>query len=75
MELKQLNAPIRCDMPMCKQKADYGINAHGGLRCRQINICKDCMTKLFELIGGVIIPKSPNNLIIKAVKRRENDAK
>ena len=29
--------------------------------------------KLYEAIGRELVPKSPDNLIKKAVKRREND--
>ncbi len=75
MELKKLNAPIRCDMPMCGRRAVYGISAKGGLRSRQLNICKECLQELYSAIALVIVPKSPDNLIVKAVKRREQNAK
>ena len=75
MELKKLNAPIRCDIPMCGRRAEYSISARGGLRSKQLNICKDCLNKLYSAIALVIVPKSPDNLIVKAVKRREQNAK
>lgn len=76
MKLIKVNALVRCDMPMCNNKANYTITAKGVLRSRQINICKDCLNSLYEEISNEIIPKSPDNMIAKAVKkRRDQDAK
>ena len=75
MKLKKINALVRCDMPMCNNKAAYTITAKGGLRSRQINICKECLKNLYDEISNELVPKSPHNMIAKAVKRREQNAK
>ncbi|NCA67406.1 MAG: hypothetical protein EOM87_05020 [Clostridia bacterium] len=75
MELKKVNTPLRCDMPMCGSRATYSITAKGGLRSRQINICKNCLEALHNAISCELVPKSPDNFIVKAVKRREENAK
>ncbi len=75
MELIKIKALVRCDMPMCSNKAAYAISAKSGLKSRQINICEGCLAELYGAIASIVVPKSPSNLIVKAVKRREEDAK
>ncbi len=75
MELIKIKALIRCDMPMCSSRASYAISAKNGFKSRQINICPTCLAELYRAIASELVPKSPLNLIVKAVKRREEDAK
>ncbi len=75
MELIRVKTLVRCDMPMCNKKASYGITARGGLKSRQINVCPDCLEALYRAIGGEIVPKSPDNMVAQAVKRREENAR
>ena len=78
MELIKLNVPARCDMYLCRNVAAYRI-ATGKkalpsiFGASGIYLCHDCLVKLYEAIGREIVPKSPDNLIKKAVKRRENN--
>jgi len=80
MELVKLNVKARCDMGLCKNIAEYSI-APGGAKAhvpwrREAGgtyICRECLVKLYEAIGKVVVPKSPDNLIKKAIKRREQD--
>ena len=81
MELIKINVATRCDMHLCRNAAKYRVSTgksglshfFGGTG---IYLCHDCLLKLYEAIGKEIVPKSPDNLIKKAVKRREgNEAK
>ena len=81
MELIKLNLNVRCDMGLCRNKAEYSIAgaARAHLPWRReaggIYICHDCLVKLYETLAKVIVPKSPDNLVKKAIKRREKDEK
>ena len=77
MQLEKLNVKSRCDMHLCRNVAEYrvrpgGVSLFGGAG---IYLCRDCLVKLYEAIGRELVPKSPDNLIKKAVKRRENNEK
>jgi len=79
MELIKLNVKARCDMHLCRNLAEYRVSAGGSLPHffgnSGLYLCHDCLVKLYEAIGKEIVPKSPDNLIKKAVKRRETDEK
>ena len=69
MKLIKQNVKVRCDMPMCKNIADYTLIAEEKVSKSNINICKDCMEKLYEAIGHELVPKSPENIIKKHRQR------
>jgi len=80
MELVKLNVRSRCDMHLCRNLAEYRVGSGGGMAhlfgSSGLYLCHDCLVKLYEAIGKELVPKSPDNLIKKAVKRREtNEAK
>ena len=81
MELIKLNVDSRCDMNLCRNRAEYRVaTGKGGLSAvfggAGIYLCRDCLVKLYEAIGKVLVPKSPDNVIKKAIKRREvNESK
>jgi len=80
MELIKLNVKARCDMGLCKNIAEYSISSSGAkahLPWRReaggTYICRECLNELYAAIGRVLVPKSPDNIIKKAVKRREEN--
>lgn len=77
MQLIKLNVKARCDVHLCRNLAEYRIASGGGLPWGKggagIYLCRDCLTALYEAIGREIVPKSPDNLIKRAVKRREEN--
>jgi len=77
MQLEKLNVKSRCDMHLCRNAAEYRVRSGGAslFGGAGIYLCHDCLVKLYEAIGRELVPKSPDNLIKKAVKRRENDEK
>ena len=82
MELVKLKVNVRCDFGQCKNLATYAVTPdlsrpHVPWRRESggFYLCRDCMEKLYELIGKEIIPKSPDSLIKKAEKRRELNEK
>ena len=77
MKLINLSVKARCDMHLCRNLAEYRLDTGGGLPRFMggggLYLCRDCMRDLYETIGKEIVPKSPDNLIKKAVKRREEN--
>ena len=76
MELIKLNVKARCDMHLCPNIAEYRIASGGGVRLfgsSGLYLCGSCLKELYQAIGKVVVPKSPDNLIKKAVKRREEN--
>ena len=78
MELIKLSVNARCDMGLCRNVAEYSISPSGTKahvpwrrEAGGTYICHDCLVELYEAIGKVLVPKSPDNMIKKAVKRRE----
>ena len=76
MQLTKLSVKSRCDMHLCRNMAEYRVSTGSGFAlfgAQGLYLCHDCLVKLYEAIGRELVPKSPDNLIKQAVKRREND--
>ena len=77
MKLIKLSVKARCDMHLCPNLAEYRIASEGGgiriFGSSGLYLCGDCLKELYQAIGKVVVPKSPDNLIKKAVKRREEN--
>lgn len=58
MQLIKTKHNIKCEMGVCKNKADFSIKMdRAGIRS-QIHICEGCLNELYRLIGESIVPKS-----------------
>ena len=80
MELMKLSVSARCDMHLCPRLATYRIQTGRGGIARLtggagLYLCPECLRELYETIGKELVPKSPDNLIKKAIKRREENEK
>ncbi|MBQ7712184.1 MAG: hypothetical protein IJT69_00035 [Clostridia bacterium] len=80
MELTKLSVNARCDMHLCPNLAAYRIRTGKGSVSRFVGggglyLCPDCLRELYETVGRELVPKSPDNLIKKAIKRREENEK
>ena len=78
MELTKLSVNARCDMHLCPRFAAYRIQTGRGIVARFMGggglyLCPECLRELYETIGKELVPKSPDNLIKKAIKRREEN--
>lgn len=65
MEIKKLNANVRCDIGMCRKQANYSIARSNTLLKRQLNICEECAQEIYKELGKLFTPKSPQNVIGK----------
>ena len=80
MELTKLSVNARCDMHLCPRLATYRIRTgRSGISrltsASGLYLCSECLRELYETIGKELVPKSPDNLIKKAIKRREENEK
>ena len=78
MDLVKLDVKSRCDMYLCRNAAEYRISAGRGVLPHLFGntglyLCRPCLIKLYEAMGKELVPKSPDNMIKKAVKRREQN--
>ncbi len=70
MELVKTNVTIKCDVPGCKNKADYMIKSRKIFGIGDMYFCRECLESLYDEIGKIVTPKSPNN-INKKIKIKE----
>lgn len=70
MELEKTNVVMRCDIPGCRNKADYALRAHKVFRVGNLYFCEDCLRDLYSQIGKFLVPKSISN-VNKKIKIKE----
>lgn len=58
MQLIKAKHNIRCEMGVCRNKADYSIKMDRVGIKSQIHICDKCLSELYKVIGESVIPKS-----------------
>ena len=69
MEVSKIKSRVRCDIGLCKNNAVYVIGGKGVMPNRKLYICEECMKQLYEQFSAVMVPKSPENLIKKAMTK------
>jgi hypothetical protein len=62
---------VVCDIGSCKNIAPQAVNAKGFLRNAKFNICDECLKNLYEEIAKIIVPKSPKNMVLKSLSKRD----
>ena len=67
MKLLDCNIKIRCEIPNCKQFANYRLNKEGFVKNASLFICKDCVKDIYSALGECLVPKSPNNMLNKKI--------
>lgn len=70
MRIEKSNTIVKCDIPGCVNFASHRITDSGIDERNQINICDECMKDMHLLLSKILIPKSPENLVKKACKRK-----
>lgn len=56
MEIKKCTIKTKCDISGCKQLADFCICSSEGKSI--LNLCSQCCTNLYKLLGSINKPKS-----------------
>lgn len=44
---------LKCDMGICKNSANYSVVPDGADQSQYVNLCKDCMKKLYVLSSEI----------------------
>lgn len=71
MKLTKQTRRIKCDVGGCKNLADVTISVEGANPKGNINLCKDCMQKMYALFASEIVPESPANILSSKGKRSD----
>lgn len=66
MKVIKQTVKVGCDMPKCRNQAEYAITAETTAIWRRVNICSDCMNQLAREFTKLTTPASPINHIKKA---------
>lgn len=64
MEIKRTLTKIKCDMPGCKNLADFTVNSTDNLK-HNFYLCEDCLKKLNKQFSKILTPKSIKNVYQK----------
>ena len=67
MKLDSCNIRIRCEMPNCKEFANFKLGKTGFVKNAGLFLCKQCVKDIYTAIGECIIPKSPSNMLNKKI--------
>lgn len=72
MEIEKLKTKVKCDASGCGNLGEYKIINKRLVFNGNFYFCYSCLNELYNLIGGVITPKSPNPIFKKkGVKKDE----
>lgn len=71
MKIVNSTTVVKCDIPNCQNTANYIITDDGIDERNQFNLCAECATKLHDILSVTVVPKSPENFIKKACKKKE----
>ncbi len=70
MILERTTLNIKCDMPGCKNTANFMLKSRKLFKVGDMYFCSDCLKELHSEISKIITPKSPEN-IMKKLKIKE----
>lgn len=72
MKIIDSNKNLRCEMPNCKNLAKFKVEKEGFFRSAGIYLCSDCAKELYKVLSTKFVPKSPDNMLNKKIKIKEN---
>ena len=67
MRIEKIAQSVKCDIASCGKTAVYTVHGGAGL-ARNINLCEQCARELYKELSKLFVPKSPQNVVAKAVK-------
>ena len=73
MQLEKINKKVKCDLPNCKNNADYSLKLRKFWNIGDTNFCKSCLSKMNEQTAKVLTPKSPKNILKDPKKFSEEE--
>ena len=70
MIIEKISGSVKCDMASCKNKAVYSVDSKVSLS-QNLNLCENCARSLYEALGRIIVPKSPQNMLSNSAKDKK----
>ena len=71
MKLVESNIKIRCEIPNCRNLAQYKLERAGFVKNAGLFLCKTCVNEMYSALGECIVPKSPNNMLNKKISTKK----
>lgn len=68
MNVEQTKIKIKCSASGCNNQSEYTIVNKKFVFDGNFYLCQNCMKELYTLLGGVLVPKSPNPIYKKRSK-------
>lgn len=68
MNIEQTKVKIKCSASGCNNHSTYTIVNKKFVFDGNIYLCDNCLNELYALLGGVLVPKSPNPIYKKRSK-------
>ena len=60
---------VKCDIGKCKNQAHFSIAPEDVSPSQYVNLCEECAGDIYSALGKHLVPKSPQNMLARAVKR------
>ena len=70
MNIEQTKVKVKCSVSGCDNHSDYTIVNKKFVFDGNFYLCKNCLSQLYSMLGGVLTPKSPEPIY---KKRSKND--
>ncbi|MBQ2715129.1 MAG: hypothetical protein IJF76_05835 [Clostridia bacterium] len=69
MKIEKIEKRLKCDVGGCKNLANYTVRHERGNLRNQLNICEECMKKMYALFASQIVPEGVHS---KFSKKKQN---
>ncbi|MDR3217214.1 MAG: hypothetical protein LBT55_07430 [Clostridiaceae bacterium] len=73
MKMEILKQRVRCDVAMCKNRAEYAVT-NGGIRGSGIHLCGSCLLDIYCEATQLLSPKAPENSQEKSGEEKRSGA-
>ena len=70
MKLTECSIKIRCEMPNCREMANFKLMKTGFVKNAGLFLCKECVKEMYAAIGECVVPKSPSNMLNKKISTK-----
>ena len=71
MKIEKITKRLKCDIGGCKNLASFAVVHERGKPYNNLNLCDDCIKKLYAVIGTQLVPESvPSKFSKKKTEKR-----
>lgn len=73
MKIEKVEPKVKCDASGCNALGEFRIVNKRLVFYGSYYFCKDCLNELYELVGSMVVPKSPQPIFKKKGVKNEQD--